>query len=320
MSDLLEELGALALGSRLKRLAERMQAEAAQVHDAYGDGCQPAQFPLLAALDRYGPLKVGEAAERLGVSQPSVTRTANTMIEDGMIDTEVDPEDRRQKRLSLSETGKARVLRQKIAVWPGVTQAARSLLGDEDMDAFLEMITRIEDGLAESGFVRRIEAMTEITEFTDELAHHFKDINEEWINDMFAMEETDRRILHHPRREIIDKGGKIYFISTPALGIVGTCALMPMGDGAFELTKMGVLERARGLKIGEKLLAHVLAEARRMEMKELYLLTNWKCASAIHLYEKHGFVHDDAVMRAHGGDYSRCDVAMNYPLIGAAVD
>lgn len=319
MTDLLEDLGALALGSRLKRLAERMQAEASQVHDVHGDGCQPAQFPLLAALDRYGPLTVGEAADRLGVSQPSVTRTANAMIQEGMIDTEIDAADRRQKRLSLSETGRARVARQKTYVWPGVTRAARSLLGD-DTDSFLEMITRIETGLAEAGFLRRIEEMFEITEFSDELAHHFKTINEEWINDMFVLEETDRRTLNNPRREIIDKGGRVFFISTPALGIVGTCALMPTSDGAFELTKMGVLESARGLKIGEKLLAHVLAEAEKMDMAELYLLTNKKCAAAIHLYEKFGFVHDVGVMSAHGGDYSRCDVAMNYPRIKATVD
>ncbi|MEL6830995.1 MAG: bifunctional helix-turn-helix transcriptional regulator/GNAT family N-acetyltransferase, partial [Pseudomonadota bacterium] len=276
-------------------------------------------FPLLAALDRYGPLTVGEAADRLGVSQPSVTRTANTMIEADLVSTEIDPGDRRQKRLSLSASGQTKVLRQKTSVWPGVSKAAHSLLG-EDMESFLEMIGRIEDGLAEGGYLRRIEGMVEILEFTDELAYLFRDINEEWITDMFALEEADRRILNHPRAEIVDKGGQVYFISTPALGIVGTCALMPKGDGAFELTKMGVLESARGLKIGEKLLAHVLAEAKRMEMKELYLLTNRKCAAAIHLYEKLGFEHDMGVMTAHGGDYSRCDVAMNYPLLTAAVD
>ena len=44
----------------------------------------------------------------------------------------------------------------------------------------------------------------------------------------------------------------------------------------------------------------------------LYLLTNRKCAPAIHLYEKLGFEHDAAIMAEYGARYKRCDVAMRY--------
>jgi RimJ/RimL family protein N-acetyltransferase len=47
-------------------------------------------------------------------------------------------------------------------------------------------------------------------------------------------------------------------------------------------------------------------------MDKIYLLTNRKCAAAIHLYEKLGFVHDEAIMRSFGARYERCDVAMSY--------
>jgi N-acetylglutamate synthase-like GNAT family acetyltransferase len=90
---------------------------------------------------------------------------------------------------------------------------------------------------------------------------------------------------------------------------------MKSSDGCFELTKMGVLESVRGQKAGEFLLTAVLARAKTMDMQQLYLLTNRKCASAIHLYEKLGFVHDDAIMEQYGKRYERCDVAMNYPLL-----
>lgn len=41
-----------------------------------------------------------------------------------------------------------------------------------------------------------------------------------------------------------------------------------------------------------------------------------KCAAAIHLYEKLGFVHDAEIMRLFGARYERCDVAMSYPPRG----
>jgi len=68
MPDILKDLGHLALGSRLKRLAERMQADALKIHEQAGLQTQPSHFPMLAALDRYGDLTVNEAVEALGIS------------------------------------------------------------------------------------------------------------------------------------------------------------------------------------------------------------------------------------------------------------
>ena len=151
-----------------------------------------------------------------------------------------------------------------------------------------------------------------IVDWDPALASHFHDINAEWIEAMFELEAADRAVLDDPQGTIIAHGGAVLFVEAPGLGIVGTCALKPNGTGGFELTKMGVRESARGLKAGEFLLVKVLARAQAMAVQELYLLTNKKCAAAIHLYEKLGFVHDAGVMERHGGAYGRCDVAMRY--------
>ena len=151
-----------------------------------------------------------------------------------------------------------------------------------------------------------------IRSFEPALARHFEIINKEWIDDMFMLETIDKQVLEDPQSRIIDKGGKIWFADHPSLGIVGTCAFGYKGDNNFELTKMGVLKSARGLKIGEILLQHVLNEAQSLSIKKLFLLTNSKCESAIHLYEKNGFVHDKTIMNEYGKNYQRCNVAMLY--------
>ena len=151
-----------------------------------------------------------------------------------------------------------------------------------------------------------------IHEYSDALAIHFRDINAEWINAMFRLEDTDREVLDNPRARIIDAGGVILFVEARGLGIVGTCALQKTGPTAYALTKMGVRESARGLKAGEFLLAAVIRRAMALGADPLYLLTNAKCAAAVHLYEKLGFQHDADIMARYGARYERCDVAMRY--------
>lgn len=151
-----------------------------------------------------------------------------------------------------------------------------------------------------------------IHEFSDDLARHFHDINREWIGAMFRLEQTDRDVLENARARIIEPGGKILFVEASGLGIVGTCALQKTGATSYELTKMGVREAARGRKAGEFLLAAVIERAKALGADPLYLLTNAKCAPAIHLYEKLGFRHDVEIMSVYGARYERCDVAMRY--------
>lgn len=154
-----------------------------------------------------------------------------------------------------------------------------------------------------------------ILPYTDALAPHFRSINAAWIEALFTLEPHHREVLDDPRRFILDPGGTILFAAHPEHGIVGAGALMPTAPGCMELTKMGVLEQARGSGAGAALLAALIERARANPgVDTLYLLTNARCEAAVHLYEKAGFVHDPAIMARFGSDYCRCDVAMNYPL------
>ena len=314
MADVLEDLGDLFLGSRLKRLAERLQAGAGRVLRDVGLPIQPAQFPLLAAIDRYGPLTVGQAVEALGVSQPVVTRTLAGLVEMGLVETTRDEADLRQKTIRLSSAGEAMMARAKPMIWPRVDAAVKQLCADLN-GSFLDQVGQIETALDRQSLdarVRDIPQGLNIRPYSDDLAEAFHRINAEWVQAMFTLEENDVQILTRPRELIIDRGGEILFVETPDSGVVGTCALIKIEEGVFELTKMGVSEAARGRKAGEFLLAATLDRAREIGMERLYLLTNRKCAAAIHLYEKLGFEHSGEIMRLYGGRYARCDVAMEY--------
>ena len=151
-----------------------------------------------------------------------------------------------------------------------------------------------------------------VVEFSNENSRFFKEINEEWIQEMFELESKDRKVLENPEKYILNTGGQILFVKAEGLGIVGTGALMPSGAQEMELTKMGVFKKARGTGAGDFLLQALIQRALDLGVENLYLLTNKRCEAAIHLYEKHGFVHEQEIMRRFGGEYARCDVAMRF--------
>ena len=53
--DVVKELGYLTLGTRLKRLGERLQSQTQVLLEAAGTDVPASHFPILAALDRLGP-------------------------------------------------------------------------------------------------------------------------------------------------------------------------------------------------------------------------------------------------------------------------
>jgi N-acetylglutamate synthase-like GNAT family acetyltransferase/DNA-binding MarR family transcriptional regulator len=318
MADVIAQMGPSFLGSRLKRLGERMQAGAAAVIAQAGLDLQPGHMAVLAAL-RTGPKTVGKITEACGTSQPGITRTLGQLRKLGMVE-HLDGRDQRLRPYRLTGDGKRAVAKIAADVWPRVGMAAEEIL-KEVSDDFLRQLTAIEEAVARSSIADRASRATpgalRVREFEDGLAFHFHDINAEWIESMFTLEPTDREVLENPRSRIVDPGGAILFVEADGLGIVGTCALQKTGPAAFELTKMGVRESARGLKAGEFLLEAAIARAQAMGAQTLYLLTNHKCASAIHLYEKLGFTHDAGIMATYGARYERCDVAMRYTPAGS---
>ncbi|MEM6639717.1 MAG: bifunctional helix-turn-helix transcriptional regulator/GNAT family N-acetyltransferase [Pseudomonadota bacterium] len=312
-ADILSDLSYLALASRLKRLADALLADAAKIHADFGAPLQPGQFPLIAALDRYGPMTINDAVAVLGISQPATTRAVSELVKAGLVASDTSDEDKRVRTVSLTKKGRASVADLKQVMWPRVEMAARQMTRGTDSD-FLTSIAEVESQLKSASMVDRVRANTlRILPFTDELADAFKDINTEWLEAMFSVEPKDKKVLGNPRASIIDKGGEIYFVGTDDGEVLGTCALEQEAGGYLELTKMGVREIARGRGAGEFLLRAVIERVRELgRLSRFFLVSNKRNVAALALYEKLGFVHDDTIMAEFGDRYERCDVAMRF--------
>ncbi len=140
----------------------------------------------------------------------------------------------------------------------------------------------------------------------------FRTLNEEWITRYFTLENCDRVVLNDPEDMILRRGGHIFmvYVSGQAVGCV---ALIPMGDGVFELSKMAVSPHLRGLGIGRRLLEHAVGQAKAIGAKSLFLASNAKLKNAVHLYESVGFRHMPPESRP-SSPYVRSNVFMVMPL------
>lgn len=128
-----------------------------------------------------------------------------------------------------------------------------------------------------------------IVPFQKEYAKAFYDLNIEWLETFFYVEDFDREVVGKPEKYILDPGGHIFFAAENDV-VLGTVALLKRGNGSFELTKMAVLPNQRGRKIGQQLMQHCIDFAKQQSFKQLFLYSNTILKNAIYIYRKYGFI------------------------------
>lgn len=159
--DVIRRLGYLTLGTRLRRLGERLQADTQRILDDHDLAIQAAHFPFLAAIDRLGPSTIGELAEAVGVSQPAATRAIGLLADAHLVVITTDRDDQRCRRVALGAHGSALVEAGKRVVWPLIEAAVRDLC-HAGSGPLLAQLAAIEDGLAAAPLAHRAATATRI--------------------------------------------------------------------------------------------------------------------------------------------------------------
>ena len=152
-SDVIARLGPMVLGTRLKRLAEQLQAGVAEVLADLQSPLQPGQLPLLVAIDEGEKLTVQELVAALGISQPAVSRSLGGLRRSGFVSLEDDARDARVRRPVL--TAKARSLLDSLraTLFPAVAAAAADLCEGTDL---LDTLGRLEARNRSLPFAQRV--------------------------------------------------------------------------------------------------------------------------------------------------------------------
>ena len=137
-----------------------------------------------------------------------------------------------------------------------------------------------------------IESSIIIDLFKEEYELDFEALNLQWIKKYFRVEEEDRKILENPKSYVIDRGGQIFFAINDGKAI-GTAAMVFVEERIFELSKMAVDPKYRGLGIGRRIIDECIKFAKNHKAQEIFLITNDKLLPALELYRSSGFELDE---------------------------
>jgi len=149
-----------------------------------------------------------------------------------------------------------------------------------------------------------------IVPFTPSYAKYFKTLNIAWLEKYFFVEKKDIELLNECEKNIIQKGGSIFFASYNDQ-IVGCFSFIKNSDSIFELGKMAVDFEYQGLKIGQELLKFAIAYGKKREWNKIILYSSTKLPHALYLYKKYGFVEIDL---EENPEYLRSDIKMEFSL------
>jgi len=294
---IIEQFGDAGIPFRLKRISDRISHSVlVRYHDS-GIDAEPSWVPILFSIKEYHPCSVQNIASSLGISHSATVQFIQKMEKKNLIQHSPDKSDKRKKMISLTSYGHEII--QKIVPVQNEIEAAFQKLNEETHLDLITTLDKIEESLSQRSFYKRIigsykeKAIKEvdILSYNKNFSRYFKELNYEWLKKYFEIEESDEKILNDPERQIIKKGGEIFFARINS-EIVGTCAAIKIDKDTYELAKMAVTEKARGKQAGKKLALAVIGFAWSKKAKFVTLLTSNKLVEAVNLYKSLGFVTD----------------------------
>jgi ribosomal protein S18 acetylase RimI-like enzyme len=127
-----------------------------------------------------------------------------------------------------------------------------------------------------------------VVTYREELRPAFEQLNREWIESYFVLEDADRAMFADPTEEVLAPGGQIFFVLEGEV-VLGTCAVLRHSAAEVEIAKMAVAASARGRGLGDLLMEASLDFARQTGASKVSIVSNTVLEPAIRLYRKHGF-------------------------------
>ncbi|WP_029285311.1 helix-turn-helix domain-containing GNAT family N-acetyltransferase [Pedobacter sp. R20-19] len=315
--NIFNEIGKVAIGSRLRIFTDKVTEDAANIYQLYEIDMLPKWFPVYYSLMGGGDKTISNIAQNIGHSHPSVSKIISEMIKKGYVKEGKDKSDGRKNVVSLTEAGNE--ISEKLKTQIEDVNLAIEELSAKTQNNLWEAIGEWEFLLEQKSLLKRVMEKkkerdglkVEIVDYKPQYQDAFKSLNEEWISTYFTMEDSDYKALDQPQSYILDKGGYILvaLFNGESLGV---CALIKMNDGEydFELAKMAVAPVAQGKNIGFLLASAIIEKAKSLHASKIYLESNTVLKPAINLYYKLGFKK----VVGKPTPYARCNIQMELVL------
>ena len=288
----------LFFGIRLKKTGEMLSSQISEILFDEKIEFEPRGIYLLIILKEKEQASIKEIAAILVMTHPAIVQIVNSLNNIGMITQSKSADDKRITLIKLTEKGKEELNRIN-PVLTEIESAVESIINEIDVNLKYslsklseavknKMLTmKVNEGLKQKSIDE-----VNIVPYKRKYKSDFAKLNYEWLEKYFNTEKgeaEDNRLLNNPEREIIKKGGEIFFALLNE-NVVGTCAVLKIDDSIYEIAKMGVTENAQGKQIGKKLALTAIGYAVEKGASKLRLYTSSKLTAAQNLYRVLGFI------------------------------
>ena len=96
-------------------------------------GLSTNQRSILAEISRSPPMRVGKLAEALVMDQGALAHTLKPLVRDGLVESTIDPSDRRQRLISLTDAGMTRLIAAE-ELWASAQDCFETAFGKTESD------------------------------------------------------------------------------------------------------------------------------------------------------------------------------------------
>lgn len=294
--DIISDLGALALGSRMKRLSERFLKLASDIYDSSGIDFEAKWFPMFYLLSKEGEKSIMEIAESLDISHPAVIQIAKELEQNGWIKSVKNKEDARKRNLKVTKKAieKLPLLEELWLNFRLKNEKIVELAENNILKALQEVETILDENTYKKDFFDEVKKnRIQIQLFEEKYQKQMEEMvlgiqNGEFNLGLTAERQPD---LHNLKAFYNDKGNFLWIAVNGNDEVVGSIGLERLNDSQSVLRKMFIKKDYRGknFNLAAKLLDILLKEARNQQFTEILLDTPLVTHAAHRFYEKNGF-------------------------------
>ncbi|MBE8724339.1 MarR family winged helix-turn-helix transcriptional regulator [Flavobacterium hungaricum] len=150
--NIIDEIGILAISTRLQRLSEQLRKDGALIYKSFNIDFEPKWFPVIYTLHIKETLSVVEIASEIGYSHPSTISLLKELEKQKIISSKKDKLDERKRLIVLTLKGKELVA-QMQPVWNIMQKALQEIT--DNQNNLLKAIEETEQNLEKQGFYQR---------------------------------------------------------------------------------------------------------------------------------------------------------------------
>lgn len=151
--NIINELGALAIGARMRRMIDLFSKDVERIYAENGLEFETKYFALFYLLSRRGGCGIMEIAKELGLTHPAIIDLARGLEKKGYIESVKSPDDLRKRILRISKKGKA-TLPAFESVWSKINRLNKQLMEGQQHN-LLKALEELETTLEEKSYYKR---------------------------------------------------------------------------------------------------------------------------------------------------------------------